>query len=291
MLYYLVRELLGGRHYAYENTLFRGTCAALMCFVLTLLCLPWVIRQLIKLKLGDRPEFDHASLNELTREGELHRSERDRAVRCFACGHRCFIPEGRPGICKVRYNDGGSLKVPWGYVGALQCDPVEKKPFFHTLPGVDALSFGMLGCDYHCGYCQNWITSQALRDPLAVATPERMTPDDLAEMAVRRGARIMASTYNEPLITSEWAVAVFRAAARRGLLCAYVSNGNGTEEVRGQPAKERLHVFEVPKVVAALDKHAGPDIAADHDAVGESFEQAQPVGLDPAVSVADIDQR
>ncbi|MHC4695244.1 MAG: phospho-N-acetylmuramoyl-pentapeptide-transferase [Planctomycetota bacterium] len=68
MLYYLVRELLGGRHYAYENTLFRGTCAALMCFVLTLLCLPWVIRQLIKLKLGDRPEFDHASLNELTRD-------------------------------------------------------------------------------------------------------------------------------------------------------------------------------------------------------------------------------
>jgi pyruvate formate lyase activating enzyme len=170
-------------------------------------------------------------LSELTREGELHRSERDRAVRCFACGHRCFIPEGRPGICKVRYNDGGALKVPWGYVGALQCDPVEKKPFFHTLPGVDALSFGMLGCDYHCGYCQNWITSQALRDPLAVATPERMEPDDLAEMAVRRGARIVASTYNEPLITSEWAVAVFRAAARRGLLCAYVSNGNGTEEV------------------------------------------------------------
>ncbi|MFQ5591023.1 MAG: phospho-N-acetylmuramoyl-pentapeptide-transferase [Phycisphaerae bacterium] len=68
MLYYLARELLGGRHYAYENTLFRATCAALLCFVLTLLCLPSVIRRLIKWKLGDRPEFDHASLNELTRD-------------------------------------------------------------------------------------------------------------------------------------------------------------------------------------------------------------------------------
>ena len=68
MLYHLLRELLEGRHYAYENPLFRGVCAALLCFALMLLFLPRVIRQLIKWKLGDRPEFDHASLNELTRD-------------------------------------------------------------------------------------------------------------------------------------------------------------------------------------------------------------------------------
>ena len=68
MLYHLLRELLEGRHYAYENVLFRGACAALMCFVLTLALSPWIIRQLIKWKLGDKPEFDHASLNELTRD-------------------------------------------------------------------------------------------------------------------------------------------------------------------------------------------------------------------------------
>lgn len=68
MLYYLARELFGGRHYAYENTLFRGACAALFCFVLILIFLPRVIRQLLRWKLGDRPEFDHASLNELTRD-------------------------------------------------------------------------------------------------------------------------------------------------------------------------------------------------------------------------------
>jgi phospho-N-acetylmuramoyl-pentapeptide-transferase len=68
VLYHLLRELLAGRHYAYENTAFRGTVAALFCFVLTLVALPRVIRQLMRWKLGDRPEFDHASLNELTRD-------------------------------------------------------------------------------------------------------------------------------------------------------------------------------------------------------------------------------
>ncbi|HYS78954.1 MAG TPA: AmmeMemoRadiSam system radical SAM enzyme, partial [Candidatus Dormibacteraeota bacterium] len=71
------------------------------------------------------------TLSDLTREGEIYDRLPDRAVRCHACGHRCFIPDGRQGVCKVRFNEGGALKVPWGYVGALQCDPVEKKPFFH----------------------------------------------------------------------------------------------------------------------------------------------------------------
>ena len=92
-------------------------------------------------------------------------------VQCFACGHRCLVKPGRDGVCRVRFNDNGTLLVPHGYVGALACDPIEKKPFFHVLPGSDALTFGMLGCDYHCGYCQNWVTSQMLRDPDAVAPP------------------------------------------------------------------------------------------------------------------------
>jgi pyruvate formate lyase activating enzyme len=324
-----------------------------------------------------------------TAEGELYEKLGNQRVRCFACGHRCLIPPGQQGICKVRFNEAGALRVPFGYVGALQVDPVEKKPFFHALPGARALSFGMLGCDFHCGYCfvpgtevqttngaraidsffdsgqrvfstetdtvavrpgvevvthlgrarpvrgvfrhryrgplmsirlrsgaeiratpdheflvraraarggrgaptffmpasaitaefdllepaaggfrkrpiddtsvvqyegdvynieveedetylvqgaavhncQNWITSQALRDPRAVAPPDDVSPADLVRLAKRHGARIVTSTYNEPLITSEWAVAVFREAQAAGLLCSYVSNGNGTPEV------------------------------------------------------------
>ena len=318
--------------------------------------------------------------------GTLYEKLPDNRVRCVACGHRCLILDGLRGICKVRYNRGGTLMVPHGYVGALQCDPIEKKPFFHAFPGTDALTFGMLGCDLHCSYCftdevevstdrglrsfgelwerasseptgdhrrrhpggglnvisddgcprpaswifrhpyegelvhvgvsglpgfdatpihpvlatedpgarrptfiaageltpahwvrttlhrktpswvrvrdvsrrafqgyvfnleaahrhtyvangvlvhncQNWVTSQALRDPGALAEPMDCTPAQLVDRAARSGATVVATSYNEPLITSEWAVDVFKEAKRRGFHTAYISNGNATREV------------------------------------------------------------
>ncbi len=166
-----------------------------------------------------------------TREGELWEPIDDRRIRCVACGHQCPLPDGALGVCKVRFNRGGRLHVPWGYVGGVQCDPIEKKPFFHAYPGALAYSFGMLGCDLHCGYCQNWVTSQALRDPAAVPTPAPVSPDEIVEDALRLDARLVVSTYNEPLITSEWAVEIFRVARDAGLQTAYVSNGNATPRV------------------------------------------------------------
>jgi pyruvate formate lyase activating enzyme len=170
-------------------------------------------------------------LQQAVREGDLYEKLDRNRVRCFACGHCCPIPDGQPGVCKVRYNQGGTLYVPWGYVGCVQCDPIEKKPFFHAYSGALAYSFGMLGCDLHCGYCQNWVTSQALRDPTAVVPPLGVSPEALVREALDQGARVLVSTYNEPLITSEWAVAVFREAKAAGLATAFVSNGNGTPQV------------------------------------------------------------
>ena len=170
-------------------------------------------------------------LEEQTREGELYERYNTDWVRCYACGHCCPIPNGAAGVCKVRFNRDGRLMVPWGYVAGLQCDPIEKKPFFHAYPGALACSFGMLGCDLHCAYCQNWVTSQALRDPLAISPPDQASPDAIVGAALRTGARVVVSTYNEPLITSEWAVAVFRQAKAAGLTTGFVSNGNGTPRV------------------------------------------------------------
>jgi pyruvate formate lyase activating enzyme len=170
-------------------------------------------------------------LEKHTHSGELYEKLAEGRVRCFACGHRCSIPEGAAGICKVRFNQGGTLRVPFGYVAGAQCDPVEKKPFFHAHPGSLAYSFGMLGCNFHCSFCQNWITSQAFRDPSAVSPHMLTTPDKLVKIARAQGAEILVSTYNEPLITSEWAVAVFKEAKAAGLMTAFVSNGNGTPEV------------------------------------------------------------
>jgi pyruvate formate lyase activating enzyme len=172
-------------------------------------------------------------LDERVQEADprLYEKLENNRVRCFACGHCCPIPEGQPGVCKVRYNRGGTLFAPWGYTAGTQCDPVEKKPFFHAHPGALAYSFGMLGCDLHCSYCQNWVTSQALRDPNAVSPPLQASPEALVQDAKAHGAKILVSTYNEPLITSEWAVAVFKEAKAAGLLTGFVSNGNGTPEV------------------------------------------------------------
>ncbi|MEJ2011111.1 MAG: AmmeMemoRadiSam system radical SAM enzyme [Anaerolineales bacterium] len=172
-------------------------------------------------------------LDRLTAPGELVETLPEGAVRCTACGHRCLIREGRRGICKVRFNQGGQLRVPWGYVAALQCDPTEKKPFYHLLPGSDTLTFGMLGCDFHCSYCQNWLTSQALRDPqsdLAGHYLREITPEEMVQLGLRFGAQVVASSYNEPLITTEWAAAIFARAKAAGMRCAYVSNGNATPE-------------------------------------------------------------
>jgi pyruvate formate lyase activating enzyme len=174
-------------------------------------------------------------LDEMTVESsDLAETLEDNAVRCYACAHRCLIRDGRRGICQVRFNQGGKLRVPWGYVAGLQADPIEKKPFFHVLPGSDALTFGMLGCDFHCANCQNWVSSQMLRDPAAsesVGYIRRVSPEQVVLAAQRSGASVIASSYNEPLITSEWAVSIFKLAVQAGIKCVYVSNGNATPEV------------------------------------------------------------
>ncbi len=179
-----------------------------------------------------------SAIDPLVREGELYEKLPAGVVHCYACAHHCKIRPGARGICQVRYNVNGTLLVPQGYVSALNCDPIEKKPFFHVHPGSDVMTFGMLGCDLHCSYCQNWDISQALRDAGAEGAPMRMTAQQIVRLARQYGARGIASSYNEPLITSEWAMEIFRLGRQAGLTCMYVSNGNATREVL-----EYLHPF------------------------------------------------
>lgn len=105
--------------------------------------------------LGARSASLAEVLDDMTTEAAEELTDRleGGGLRCHACGHRCLIHEGKRGICKVRFNEQGRLLVPTNYVAALACDPTEKKPFFHLLPGSDTLTFGMLGCDLHCAYC------------------------------------------------------------------------------------------------------------------------------------------
>ncbi len=171
------------------------------------------------------------TLDKYARPGVLVEAQKDGALRCLACAHRCLIKKERRGICRVRFNRDGELLVPYGYVAGLHNDPIEKKPFYHFLPGAMALTFGMLGCSLHCPYCQNWLTSQALRDEAAGTLPEAVTPEQVAQLALDSHARAVVSSYNEPLISAEWAAAVFKAARELGLKTALVSNGYATAQV------------------------------------------------------------
>lgn len=173
------------------------------------------------------------SLKDMSVKGTLFRSIPDKPdrIECYACAHYCSIKEGKSGICKVRYNENGVLKVPHGYVSAINGDPIEKKPFYHAYPNTLAMSFGMLGCDFKCSFCQNWDISQTLRDPDAVRGFRKISASDIVRNALEYGCRSVVSTYNEPLITTEWAMEVFKEAKRNNLATGYVSNGNSTPEV------------------------------------------------------------
>lgn len=218
-------------------------------------------------------------LDSLTAEGVLYEQLPEQAVRCVACGHNCLIRPDRRGICKVRFNSSGVLRVPQGYVAGLQNDPVEKKPFFHLLPGSGALTFGMLGCDFHCGYCQNWLTSQALRDPACDGVGAYIHPiraGQVVTAAMRSGSEIVVSSYNEPLITSEWAVEIFRLARAQGLRTAFVSNGNATPR-----ALDYLHPYlDAIKIdLKAMRDRTYRQLGGTLEATLSTIRQAHAMGL------------
>ena len=180
-------------------------------------------------------------------------------------------PTARWACAKCGSTKAARLRVPWGYVGGVQCDPVEKKPFFHAYPGALAYSFGMLGCDLHCGYCQNWVTSQALRDPEAVAPPRDATP---AALVAGRAASGRAASSSPPTTSrssppnGRWRSS--RKRARAGLVTGFVSNGNGTTRVL-EYIRPHIDLYKVD-LKSFDDRHyreLGGRLAADprHDPV------------------------
>jgi len=172
-----------------------------------------------------------AHLAELTVPGILVRDAPDGRLECTACAHRCRLPDGGTGLCGVRFRRGSELRVPFGYVAAWRVMPVERNTIYHLRPGRLALTFGMLGCDLRCPWCSNAALSQALRDEtVEVPTIARLTPADLVQRAREADCAAVVSAFNEPMITAEWAYAIFAEARVHGLATALVSDGNTTAE-------------------------------------------------------------
>ncbi len=165
-----------------------------------------------------------------SKEGELYERLDNDKVRCLACSHYCVIFEGKKGICRVRFNNKGKLYVPHGYVAGLGNDPVEKKPLYHFLPGTNTMTFGMFGCNFHCPFCQNWLSSQVMKDERAGYEPYIISSSEIVELALKYNSSSITSSYNEPAITIEWAKEIFEKAKEKRLRTAVISNGYFSKE-------------------------------------------------------------
>lgn len=149
-------------------------------------------------------------------------------VRCNACAHRCVIGDGQYGICGTRKNlDGKLLTNVYERPLAVHTDPIEKKPFFHFLPGSKALSVGTAGCNFHCAFCQNNDISQLRGDSVY---GHEVSCRRLVDAALEQGCASIAYTYNEPVVFVEYVLDTARLAHDRGLKNVYISNGFETEE-------------------------------------------------------------
>jgi pyruvate formate lyase activating enzyme len=152
------------------------------------------------------------------------------SVRCVACAHRCVLRPGRIGICGVRQNRGGRLyTLVYGQLVVSRAEPVEKKPFFHFLPGSYAYSVATQGCNFHCAFCQNWQISQAHRERV-VPQSRFVAPETVVEEAVAAGVRSVAYTYVEPTVFIEYALDTMARARAASLRNVFVTNGYESPE-------------------------------------------------------------
>jgi pyruvate formate lyase activating enzyme len=157
-------------------------------------------------------------------------AENSRVV-CALCAHRCVIASGRWGVCGVRENRAGTLVThAYGEVIAAHVDPIEKKPFYHFLPGTTSLSIAVAGCNFKCGFCQNWQISQLSAKDGETGGGQAMAPGEIVRAARARGCRSISYTYTEPTIFFEYAYETARLAKEAGLANTFVTNGFMTAE-------------------------------------------------------------
>jgi len=144
-------------------------------------------------------------------------------VQCRLCARGCLLAEGQRGLCRSRMNVGGEMRsLVYGRPVSVHVDPIEKKPFYHFLPGSQAYSIGTTGCPLRCKFCQNWQTSQASPEDYGVRfTP----PGQIVETVRSRKVPVIAYTYNEPLVFTEYLLDIASAARLRGIRSAMVTCG------------------------------------------------------------------
>lgn len=167
------------------------------------------------------------------KEALLYNKVGDEFVQCSLCAHRCKIAPEKFGFCAVRQNIKGVLcSHVYGKPIAMHVDPIEKKPLYHFLPGSTSFSIATIGCNFRCGFCQNWEISQARINPQAGDVPaeEEFSPEQIVALALKHKCESISYTYTEPTIFFEYAYETARLAKEKGLCNNFVTNGYMTEE-------------------------------------------------------------
>lgn len=152
-------------------------------------------------------------------------------VLCEACSQACVLAEGEYGICGVRKVENGELKLlVYGLAAAVNVDPVEKKPMFHFLPDSKVFSFGTVGCNLSCAFCQNHEISQYPKEHNHKIVGQELRPKRAVELALENGCDSIAYTYNEPIVFFEYTYDTAKLAHEKGLKNIYVTSGYETHK-------------------------------------------------------------
>lgn len=173
----------------------------------------------------------------MQKEAMLYEIQEGGKVHCYLCNHQCVISEGKLGFCRVRKNIGGKLyTLVYGRAIAAGVDPIEKKPLYHFLPGTLSFSIATQGCNFHCGFCQNWQISQVGAEEELPRAGYDLPPEKVVQQALEKDCQSIAYTYTEPTIFFEYAYDTALRAKEQGLSNIFVTNGFMTEK-----ALESIH--------------------------------------------------
>jgi len=165
------------------------------------------------------------------KEALLYKKLKDKKVQCQNCAHYCVIENEKKGICGVRENRDGKLySLVYGKACAVNIDPIEKKPFFHFLPGSHSLSVATVGCNFKCASCQNHEISQ-MPQLTGKVEGQEISPKEIVEAALKNNLPSISYTYTEPAIFSEYALDTMKLAKKQGLKNNWVSNGFWSKEL------------------------------------------------------------
>lgn len=162
----------------------------------------------------------------MSREALFWEPHGEGSARCTLCPHRCVIPEGGVGVCRVRgLSDGHMRSLVYGHPATVVSDEIEKKPLYHFHPGTRALSLGTLGCNVLCAGCPNWQISHAVAGKSELSKLPTLMPDEAVAMARKHKLSGVTWTYNDPVVWIEYVHDVAVAFREAGLYTAFITAG------------------------------------------------------------------